>query len=249
MWFNDEISKWKRQHRVRIETESSMDVSSNCRSAMYYKCFLTETFCSKWYLFSFCAHIKAYTFTVYPAERKNRECAHAHTHTHTHTLVYLPAWIFMQANLQVTYKTTNRIAKLLWTQPRHNKNDYENSAIYGLRCTTCHLTYIGQTGQNLKTCYSKHARYIRSNNLQPAYAQHILQQWHEYGPMQETMTLIHRTNKGRRMDTMEQLQIQKHHQEHQLIPEQKPHEYNPLFQLLYDTRAQLCNTWRSPAPA
>jgi hypothetical protein len=44
------------------------------------------------------------------------------------------------------------------------------------------------------------------------------------------------------MDTMEQLQIQKHHQEQRLIPKQKPHEYNPLFQLLYDTQAQLGNT-------
>jgi hypothetical protein len=60
--------------------------------------------------------------------------------------------------------------------------------------------------------------------------------------MQETMTLIHQRNKGRRMDTMEQLQIQKHHQEHRLIPQQQPHEYNLLFQLLYDTQAQLPNT-------
>jgi hypothetical protein len=92
----------------------------------------------------------------------------------------------------VTYRTTNRIAKLLQTQPRQNKND-ENSGIYSLRCATCHLTYIGPTGHNLKTCYSKHTRYIRSNNPQSAYAQHILQQRHEYGSMQETMTLIHRT--------------------------------------------------------
>jgi hypothetical protein len=61
------------------------------------------------------------------------------------------------------------------------------------------------------------------------------------------MTLIHRTKKGRRMDTMEQLQIQKHHQEHRLIPEQKPHEYNPLFQLLYDTRAQIGTQEDPPA--
>jgi hypothetical protein len=60
--------------------------------------------------------------------------------------------------------------------------------------------------------------------------------------MQKTMTLIHRKNKGRRMDTMEQLLIQKHHQEHRLIPEQKPHEYNPQFHRLYDTGAQLGNT-------
>jgi hypothetical protein len=150
--------------------------------------------------------------------------------------------LFKQANIEVTYRTTNRIAKLLRTQPRHNKNDNENSGIYTLRCATCHLTYIGQTGSNLKTRYSEHARHIRSNNPQSAYAQHILQQRHEYGPMQETMTLIHRTNKGRRMDTMEQLLIQKHHQEHRLIPERKPHKYSPLFQLLYDTRAQFGNT-------
>jgi hypothetical protein len=86
------------------------------------------------------------------------------------TLTYFGPYIrsisnlFKQANLQVTYKTTNRIAKLLRTQPRHNKNDYENSGIYSLTCATCHLTYIEQTGRNLKTRYSEHARYIRSNN-------------------------------------------------------------------------------------
>jgi hypothetical protein len=40
------------------------------------------------------------------------------------------------------------------------------------------------------------------------------------------------------VDTLEQLQIQKYHQEHRFIPEQKPHEHNPLFQLLYATQTQ-----------
>jgi hypothetical protein len=31
------------------------------------------------------------------------------------------------------------------------------------------------------------------------------------------------------MDTLEQLQIQTYYYEHRLIPEQKPHEYNPCF--------------------
>jgi hypothetical protein len=60
--------------------------------------------------------------------------------------------------------------------------------------------------------------------------------------MQEILTLVHHARKGKHMDTMEQLQIQKYHQEHRLIPEQKPHKYNPLFQLLYDTQTQLGNT-------
>jgi hypothetical protein len=44
------------------------------------------------------------------------------------------------------------------------------------------------------------------------------------------------------MDTLEQLQIQKYHHESWLIPEQNPHEYNPLSELLYDTQAHLGNT-------
>jgi hypothetical protein len=55
------------------------------------------------------------------------------------------------------------------------------------------------------------------------------------------MSLIHHASKGKRMDTLEQLQIQKYHHEHRLIPEQTPHEYNPLFQLLYGTQVQLGN--------
>jgi hypothetical protein len=56
------------------------------------------------------------------------------------------------------------------------------------------------------------------------------------------MSLVHRARKGKHVDALEQLQIQKYHQEHRLIPEQKPHEHNPLFQLLYDTETQLRNT-------
>jgi hypothetical protein len=55
------------------------------------------------------------------------------------------------------------------------------------------------------------------------------------------MSLVHHASKGKHMDTLEQLQIQKYHHEHQLIPKQNLHEYNPLFQLLYDTQAHLGN--------
>jgi hypothetical protein len=160
------------------------------------------------------------------------------------TLTYFGPYIrcisslLKQADIRVIYKTTNRIANVLSEYGRHN-NEYENSGIYSLRCATCQLAYIGQTGCSPKTRYAEHSRYIRSNNPLSAYAQHVLQQRHEYGPIQETMSPVQHASKSKRMDTLEPLHIQKYHHKHQLIPEQNPHEYNPLFQLLYDTEAHL----------
>jgi hypothetical protein len=50
--------------------------------------------------------------------------------------------------------------------------------------------YIGQTKRSLKLCYQEHIRYIKNNNLQSAYAMHMLNNRHEYGPMHNTMKLL-----------------------------------------------------------
>jgi hypothetical protein len=42
------------------------------------------------------------------------------------------------------------------------------------------------------------------------------------------------------------MQIQKYHQEHRLIPEQKPHEHNPLFQLCTTLKHNLATQKTSP---
>jgi hypothetical protein len=60
--------------------------------------------------------------------------------------------------------------------------------------------------------------------------------------------LVHCASKGKCMDTLEQLQIQKYHHERRLIPELNPHDYNPLSQLLYDTETHLGNTWSWSLP-
>ena len=50
-----------------------------------------------------------------------------------------------------------------------------HSSMWNKKLTRRHLVlYLGQTSRNLKTCYNEHIRYIKSNNPQSAYAQHIL---------------------------------------------------------------------------
>jgi hypothetical protein len=55
------------------------------------------------------------------------------------------------------------------------------------KCITCHRAHIGQTKLSLKLRYQEHIQYIRNNNPQSAYALHILNNRHEYGPMHNTM--------------------------------------------------------------
>jgi hypothetical protein len=92
---------------------------------------------------------------------------------------------------------------------------------------------MGQTSRNLKTRFQEHTRYIKTNNPQSAYAQHILQNRHEYGTLAETMTLLKPIQQESMLLPSEQFHIQSLHQAGKLIPEQCLNDPNPLFQLAF----------------
>jgi hypothetical protein len=77
--------------------------------------------------------------------------------------------------------------------------------------------------------------YITHNEPQSAYAQHILNNKHEYGPIDNTMTLLKHINKTSLLLPYEQLYIQTYHQHKQLISEQHIGEHNPTYQLIHNT--------------
>jgi len=72
-----------------------------------------------------------------------------------------------------------------------------NSGIYEVICVTSKLFYVGQTSHSLKQRYQEHIRYIQQNNLQSAYALHILNNKYEYGlaiilrPSSSKLTMAH----------------------------------------------------------
>jgi len=68
--------------------------------------------------------------------------------------------------------------------------------------------------------FQEHIRYIRCNNPQSAFAQHILQNQHEYGQMNCIMTLLKPLSSPRMLIPYEQHYIQTLHQEGKLIPKQ-----------------------------
>ena len=79
------------------------------------------------------------------------------------------------------------------------------SRIYKFACKTCERSYIRKTSKNLTQRHHERIHCIKNNDPQSAYAHHILQNLHEYGPMVDTMTLLKPMYKTSMLTSYEQL--------------------------------------------
>jgi len=89
---------------------------------------------------------------------------------------------------------------------------------------------VGQSSRSLKIRYQERIRYIRSNNPQTAYAQHILLNQYEYGTMNNLTTRIKPLNNPNMLTPYEQFYIQILHREGKLIREQWQGDPNLHFE-------------------
>jgi hypothetical protein len=151
--------------------------------------------------------------------------------------------LFQHTNVKIAFKCNNKISRLMKPNTVNNTPYYNRSGIYKLTCNTCKLAYVGQTSRSLKLRFQEHIRYIRHNNPQSAYAQHILQNRHEYGPIYHLMTILKPLNDMTLLTPYEQYFIQTLYQKGQLIPEQHPGGKKTLVQLAIDpTHTPLAET-------
>jgi hypothetical protein len=139
--------------------------------------------------------------------------------------------------IKIAFRTSNTIDKLLGNGYKTNK--YEKSGIYKLTCQSCQKTYIGQTGRNLKTRYKEHIRNIRLNKDESAFAQHILNRRHQYGPIEDVMEIIEQARKGRLMNVKENYHIYESERRKTLMEEQqknkKENNQSSLFEIVIET--------------
>jgi len=111
--------------------------------------------------------------------------------------------------------------------------EHEKSGIYKIMCKTCYKVYVGQTSRKLKSRFREHIRYIKNNDPRSAYALHILNCRHEYGNIDDTMTLLTQINTPTLLLPYEQMYIQSFHHNNELIPEQHLNDHNPMFDFLH----------------
>jgi hypothetical protein len=96
----------------------------------------------------------------------------------------------------------------------------------------CDQVYVGQTGRNFKTRYKEHTNDIRLNKDKSKYAVHILQEIHDYGPIDKTMEILKVANKGKYLDIWEKFYIYETSRFKHVLNEQYVSETNVLFDLL-----------------
>jgi hypothetical protein len=158
------------------------------------------------------------------------------TFTHSSPHVRKITNLFKNTNVRVAFKSNNTIAQLMKTHTTTTPppNPHDTSGIYSLTCNTCQLTYVGQICRTLRIRYQGHTRYIRNNDPQSAYALHIRQNRHEYGPIDTTMTLLKPLNNTSLLTPYEQYYIHSLHKNGKLIPEQSRGDPSPLILLAID---------------
>jgi len=163
-----------------------------------------------------------------PAIKNTKWATFTYTSPHIRKITNL----FKHTNVRIAYKCTNTISHL--SKPTNKAmlppSPYDRSGIYKLTCMTCNKAYVGQTSQNIRHRYKEHTRCIK-NNPQSAYALHILNSQHEYGPMEKTMTILKPVKNTSLLTPYEQFFIQAFHESGRLVSEQNPGEPNPLLQM------------------
>ena len=97
--------------------------------------------------------------------------------------------------------STNTLSNLITIRCHSNKNKYDNSSVYQLTCPTCHKKYTGQTGRSFNTRFQEHFRDFKYRNNKSTFAQHLLENRHAIGSMEDMMETVYITKRSHLMDT------------------------------------------------
>ena len=162
-------------------------------------------------------------------ENNNRKWS---TFTYHSPSIYKVTNLFIRTNLKIAFRPTNTTYQQLTQKPR----DHNPSGIYQLKCSTCNNAYIGQSGRSVTVWHREHTRYIRNSSPTSAYAAHILDNRHEFGPADQTLKLLKPCIKGTKMNCWEAFFMHIYHKHIILISEQQVTYTNPLFDLAYIPR-------------
>jgi hypothetical protein len=125
-----------------------------------------------------------------------------------------------------------KLGKLLSLQHAHKQNNYEKNGIYRLTCPTCNKKYIGQSGWPFHVRFREHFRDYKYTNNKLKFAQHLLEEGHLFGPIDEIMDTIHLANKGWMLDTLEGFYIYRQTQRNNYINDKLTVRSNTIFEAL-----------------
>jgi hypothetical protein len=102
-------------------------------------------------------------------------------------------------------------------QHQQQSDKFSKSRVYTLTCNHCQKRYIGQTGRSFYTHYKEHIQDYTQNYRKSQFVKHLLDLNHPLGTLEQAMTILHTTKKGRMLNTIEKYYIyEETHNDNQL---------------------------------
>lgn len=104
------------------------------------------------------------------------------------------------------------------------------SGVYRLECGVCEATYIGQTGRKFSTRLKEHARVWHTGKGESAFGEHLHTENHTFDPG-SNFFMLHFCDKGRKLDALEALEINKRRNNPLLLNEKTDLNNSPLLNI------------------
>lgn len=130
-------------------------------------------------------------------------------------------------NINIAFKTNNSTGSLI----KNNKSKLNNnnkSGIYQLTCNDCPKTYIGQSGRSFSKRIKEHYTCYIKEKTHSNYANHLIECNHNFNT---NFKILHTENKGRKLDLLESLEINKLKDTNHLLNCQTDLNKSPLLNL------------------
>jgi len=111
--------------------------------------------------------------------------------------------LFKSTNVKTAFTTNTTIEKRLAGKQEAPQSKYDRSGVYQLTCPECKMKYTGQTGRPFRVRFQEHVRDFKYNNNRSKFTQHLVDNKHAIGNMEEIMEVTHMKKKGKMLDTLE----------------------------------------------
>lgn len=138
--------------------------------------------------------------------------------------------LLRETNICVPFHSTNTVCDILQSEARDTTNEYTESGIYRLDCSTCGRCYVGQTSQNFKQSYQKYGICVTPNDPLSACAGYILDNVHEHRPI-GSMLLLTQMNRTSFVIAFTQFHIHLYSYNNQFVSNQSMGERNARYPL------------------
>ena len=114
--------------------------------------------------------------------------------------------LFKKTNVKIAFRTSNTIQKLLMHK-QQIADIHSQSGVYKLTCPDCGKAYVGQTGRNFATRFNEHKNAFRAASHSSNFTKHLIEHTHSFGPVHNTMQILHLQKKGAHLNTIERFYI------------------------------------------